>query len=95
MIIDTEDVKVITETFKPAIFKLANGEVVRVSLWQGGLGTEGFRLKITTDRGLLTVMPSSGNSIELSTVRALEQEQQKVREGVANRIHPGQRISNR
>lgn len=86
--------KVITETFKSAIFELANGEVLRVALWEGAIGTEGYRLKITTDRGLLTVMPTAGNSIELSTVRALEQERQRIQVAVANRIHPGQHKSN-
>lgn len=67
-----------------AIFTLATGEKVRVSIREGGLGTIGYRLNVNTDRALL-VLPSSGNSIDLMTKRSLAAEEAESKQVVTAR----------
>ena len=68
-----------------AVFTLATGEVVRVSIRESGLGLMGYRLNVNTDRGTVLVIPSSGNSIDVMTPRSLEAEQSEGRRIVAER----------
>jgi hypothetical protein len=67
-----------------AIFKLATGEEIRVSL-EDEMGIEGFKLYVGSSK-LLVVRPRSGNSLELLTPRSLvELEQQCSEIGRQNR----------
>lgn len=68
-----------------AVFQLATGERVRVSMTETGLGVMGYALKVFTDRGLLLVQPSSGNAIDLYTPKSLEAEEAEKRRIVAAR----------
>lgn len=57
-----------------AVFRLATGERIMVSIPETGLGVMGYAIKVVSDRGLLLVQPSSGNAIDLYTHRSLAAE---------------------
>lgn len=70
---------------EPVEFRLASGEAVQVTLSEGALGVPGYRLKITATRGVLAALPSAGNSMEVSTLAGLRQEQERIAEVVRER----------
>jgi hypothetical protein len=67
-----------------AVFTLANGSQIRMH-FEDRLGVDGFLVYVTADRGMLHVLPRSGNSIALTTDRAQIQLDAMVREVVAKR----------
>lgn len=69
-----------------AIFKLATGEKIRVSLVEGGLGLMGYSLNINTDKALL-VIPSSGNSVNVMTKQSLFAQEAECKRIVQERDH--------
>jgi hypothetical protein len=67
-----------------AVFVLATGEKVRVSLIETGLGLYGYAVKVMADRTIL-VKPSSGNAIDIYTARSVAAEEVESKRIVAER----------
>jgi hypothetical protein len=67
-----------------AVFTLATGEKVRVSLIETGLGLYGYAVKVMAERTIL-VKPSSGNAIDIYTPRSAQAEDAENKRIVAER----------
>jgi len=67
-----------------AVMRLANGEVLRFYVGDDGLGVSGHSVKVVCDRTLV-VIPSAGNSLVLTTPKAMQRAEQLRAEAVAAR----------
>lgn len=66
------------------VITLKTGEEIRVTECEH-LGVTGYDLKVLTTRGALLVMPESGNSMRVSTPRAMERLEREIESVVEER----------